>query len=748
MQHLKKYKQFVGVKLVPRDNRIDKVPVNNEGRNIDAHNPVNWLHYDDVTTPLKGFVLTANDPFICVDIDKCYDGAWASHADKLAAMFPGAFWELSQSGQGAHIWFSGDAPDEHRCKFKYEGAQIEVYSQKRFICLGAPMGGDETVNHTVALDALLPKLPVQTLPAPITGTLTLLSDADVILRLISTAPSLNAAFGGGVTPAQLWYGDVEAMGERWPHEDQNIPFNHSHADAALLTHLAFWTGRNAEQMERIFTESFLGKRDKWLQVEGYRKRSIEFAITHCERIYEPKPPSVTVSNGGTGSMIAPGDYETFFKDHCYIESLNKIWVPDGSALKQEVYNGRFGNRRYVTDTEGTKPTLKAWDAYLFNTLFMMPKARKAVFDPGLAPGLLNSDYPICNTYVPHVPIATAGDVTPFLELLTRLLPDPHDQNIVLAFMATCVQKPGKKIRWMIVLQGVEGNGKSTMLQIMHYCMGLKYTHKPKAAKIANQFNGWLNEKLLILIEEIHINNERHELVEAIKDWITDTIIEVEGKSINQDMIQNHANFMATTNYNDAIPKTKNDRRFAVFFTAQQSVDHLWRDGLTEKYFFKLHTWLEGDGYAHVCHWLQHYPIPPEYCPLTTLLRAPVTSTENLVINASHDVFEQHVIEAVEQEAYGFQSGWISLWAVTDYLKRVGYTRVAGRTIALKLKNLGYVSAGRSTKRLPNEGGTKPSLYVTVDHSALAGDDQNKRTIDYIHAQQNPSASVMGAFGVA
>lgn len=58
----------------------------------------------------------------------------------------------------------------------------------------------------------------------------------------------------------------------------------SEADFALLVILAYWTDRNPEQMERIFSTSGL-VRDKWNDREDYRKRSILRACECCEQSY-------------------------------------------------------------------------------------------------------------------------------------------------------------------------------------------------------------------------------------------------------------------------------------------------------------------------------------------------------------------------------------------------------------------------------------------------------------------------------
>ena len=59
----------------------------------------------------------------------------------------------------------------------------------------------------------------------------------------------------------------------------------SAADMALMNALAFWTGGNALQMERLFSSSGLGKRDKWITRPDYRERTIKKAISDTKEFY-------------------------------------------------------------------------------------------------------------------------------------------------------------------------------------------------------------------------------------------------------------------------------------------------------------------------------------------------------------------------------------------------------------------------------------------------------------------------------
>lgn len=95
--------------------------------------------------------------------------------------------------------------------------------------------------------------------------------------------------------AQLWAGDLS---------DYNG--DHSKADAALLSSLAFWTRKNAIRMAELFSLSALGQREKWTDRPDYRERSIKAAIDACREVYRGN------SLRGSGGYFAKG-YAIFFK---------------------------------------------------------------------------------------------------------------------------------------------------------------------------------------------------------------------------------------------------------------------------------------------------------------------------------------------------------------------------------------------------------------------------------------------------
>jgi len=83
-----------------------------------------------------------------------------------------------------------------------------------------------------------------------------------------------------------------------------------------------------------------------------------------------------------------------------------------------------------------------------------------------------------------------------------------------------VQRPGVMLRWSPVMQGTPGCGKGTISQAVAYCHGRKNVAHPSPDVIATDFNGYMHQKTLIVVNEIgdHSKRELSVLSEKIKPW--------------------------------------------------------------------------------------------------------------------------------------------------------------------------------------------------------------------------------------
>ena len=318
---------------------------------------------------------------------------------------------------------------------------------------------------------------------------------------------------------------------------------------------------------------------------------------------------------------------------------------------------------------------------------------------------------LVNIYVPADVPMREGDVKPFLDLLSRMLPVESDRAILLAYMAAVVQHPGAKFSWAPVLQGCPGNGKSRLISTLTYAVGGRYVYEPNAQEIGERFNSWLENKVLIVAEEIHMG-ERRQTQEKLKALITNRRIAIEGKGVDQRMIDNLANWAFCTNHKNGIIKTRDERRYAIFFTAQQEAAHLARDGMTGDYFVSLVGWLErGAGYAHVAHYLKHYAIPAALNPAGACNRAPETSSTVAAIEEARGPLEQAILEAIAEERVGFRGGWVSSWAIADLMQSNGQRKPGTNTLRSAMESLGYAKHDLRPSPILQEGGARPTLYV-------------------------------------
>ena len=688
-----------------------KLPCDAAGRVVDAHDPRNWRTYADAAScglPVA-FALTDAMGWFFLDLDKCRDGAgWRADAAAIFGSFAGAWGEVSSSGNGLHVMGRCDPARLADRRRKWDG-WLECYTGGRFIAFGGtgwqPIGGMATgQDFTDHLLRLVPqRADLGELPEGVDPAYTGPADDAELLRRAMQSGSAGSAFGMRASFADLWEARPEAMRRLYPSADGG--FDHSVADAALMAHLAFWTGRDLPRMDRLFRQSAL-MRDKYATRADYRRDTIGNAARLCKRVYDTPVPVVAVSAAHEMYLTLP-EMQDHFKGCVYIRDTHRIMIPGGVMLKPEQFNASYGGHMFQMQADGTKPTAKAFEAFTENRAAKFPKVSRPIFDPKRAPGEIVGDG--VNTYWPADVTMTPGDISRFTGLLEKLLPDAGDRAILTAYLAAVVQYPGVKFQWAPVLQGCEGNGKTLVFSTVAYAVGAQYCHSPKADQLAEKFNGYLEGKIFVLVEEVHMQGKR-EMLDVLKPLITNVQIEIRGMAQEKRMIENLANWGFCTNHRDAILKSRGDRRYAMFFTAQQDVDHLARDGMSGQYFPALYRWLrEEGGYAAVAHWLANYPIPAHLNPATECHRAPTTSSTGAAIAAATGTIEREVAEACEDNTKGFRGGWISAWALDRLMREKNFRISRQRTVEM-LHEMGFVEWGRAPRPLMEEDQKRPMIY--------------------------------------
>jgi putative DNA primase/helicase len=300
---LKGLKQIVHWRFQRKDDndKWSKVP-RCRAKSASSTDPATWMTFDFaleyfLTRGRKngldglGFVFSPDDPFAGVDLDDCRDpdtgevDAWALPIIKTLDSYT----EVSPSRTGFKIWVRGKKPPG-ACKVKYESGEVEVYDQGRYFAMtghhleGTPTTVNERGEQLAAVflqvfgeqaneKAEDKQAGQKRRPSPSRNGHSegggRLSDDEVILK---AGKSKQAA-----KFKALWGGDTSGYAD-----------DDSRADLALCCILAFWCGRDREQMDRLFRQSGL-IRAKWDEQHGeetYGARTISVAIAGCDTVYE------------------------------------------------------------------------------------------------------------------------------------------------------------------------------------------------------------------------------------------------------------------------------------------------------------------------------------------------------------------------------------------------------------------------------------------------------------------------------
>lgn len=793
---LGRYNQFILVQLLPAtDARGQVIPGKSVKHPVhpttfsrhNAHDPAIWMDWEHAArvaafAPLLpgmsewrvGFVITANDPFGCVDMDACstLTGAWSDTANDVMAMLPSAN-ELSVSGTGLHDWFmyQGVAPAHGK---RNTNLNLEMYTELRFIVLGNSASG-AMADMTAHLPQFIAKYfpPGADLTDSVNWTTTHdpehtpLSDDD-LLRLASRPPRLASASSvfGGVAPthapfADLWAGKPAVMAQYFPAQSPGKPFGQTEADFALAKELAYWTGKNCERMADLMQRSGL-KRDKWLPSvhKTYFRDTIMNACAACQSVYQskvtplvlpPAPPPPPAEEGFTYLAPKVVDYNVIvgrdelaplFAQCVYIQDLNGILTPSGDVLDQARFNAKFAGRVFVMDDSG-KAGKTAWEAFLSNQMVTFPRVEATCFDPRkpFQSVVERAGRQWVNIYRAPKVDRRAGDVEPFMRLLRTLLPNGDDALILLSYMAAVVQNPGVKFRWAPFIQGTQGNGKSTLVQCLRKALGEKYIFPIKAGMIENGFNAWLENHVLYVADDIYSTKDRNDMMEALKSMITEAAHAITLKGVDSITKIICGNFIFTDNHKDAMKKQDETRRICTLYCAQQSKWDRMQHGLTKEYFAKLHAWLDGGGYAHVAEMLATMDIDPRYNPAGECQEAPETSVTKEAIIDSRTGLEHEIAEWIELQEPGFAGDFVSQHVLRSRMQdNPQYSRQA-QPLKIKehLERLGYMMhphlpQGRSPI-FTQPDGTRPILFVKRDsYLATITDPETVATL-YHQAQQ-------------
>lgn len=162
--------QWVNWRYVERDGQPTKIPFQPNGQAAKSNDPATWSTFDAVNVGGRfvGFVFAPGGGLFGIDLDNCLvKGELLPWAAEIVDHFPGAYVEVSPSGNGVKLFCAGDYEGRGR-KHKFgEGRQaVELYGTGRYFAVtGEAIQAVEPTDCSEGLKWLLDKYwPASTAP--------------------------------------------------------------------------------------------------------------------------------------------------------------------------------------------------------------------------------------------------------------------------------------------------------------------------------------------------------------------------------------------------------------------------------------------------------------------------------------------------------------------------------------------------------------------------------------------------------
>lgn len=199
-----------------------------------------------------------------------------------------------------------------------------------------------------------------------------------------------------------------------------------------------------------------------------------------------------------------------------------------------------------------------------------------------------------NTYSPTYPdldaehARTAGET--FQGHLRTLVAEDEYRRTIVDYFAHLVQFPGRKIRYAILIQSVEGAGKTFLAEAAKAVLGGEHVKIISGDSIKSGYNEWSFGHQVVVLEEVRVaGTNKYEVMNALKPLITNDFVSVNQKFRDTREVRNISNYLLFSNHHDALALQPGDRRYFVVKSPMQNKAQVL--ALGDNYFPPLYTLL-------------------------------------------------------------------------------------------------------------------------------------------------------------
>ncbi|MGH8074304.1 MAG: PriCT-2 domain-containing protein [Lysobacter sp.] len=225
-------------------------------------------------------------------------------------------------------------------------------------------------------------------------------------------------------------------------------------------------------------------------------------------------------------------------------------------------------------------------------------------------------------------------------------PVERERELLLSWLAYTIKRMDKKIRWAVVMQGVDGAGKGFIGEMLMAILSKNNVVTVAATSLEEKYTSFFESNKVVVIEEARIHGtSRYAVMDKLKPYITNDVVPIRRMHRDPYDVPSVTSTMILTNHSDALPVYDADRRYFVISTFLQTKQMIerFRAANPNHYddIFNAIAYYPGA----IREWLEDYPLHEEFDPDG---HAPMTDAKARMIDMARSDDEDELEELIEE----------------------------------------------------------------------------------------------------
>lgn len=512
--------------------------------------------------------------------------------------------------------------------------------------------------------------------------------------------------------------------------------------------------QRAEAVERIIpTFMEATTRDEWMTAAGQFRNAKVTGLARADVIKIAADRYKEI----TGRKLAPGEIKKSLSFRIDPDDLPGWLVPwvfntatgdfinirNGAVMKVQAFD--LSMSRYMANDADSTPVKLAME------VFQVPTIEGVMYNPIMHGELPNSEWkPVrecanrpeffrffesqnmaysadngkvfLNTFRPDTLIDMPDEVSKrdkkniaiMKDFFAVQFPDAREREYVMEYIAWCIKHPGRRINYALIIHGCPGSGKTILSEMFRCILGDANVGAVSNSDLQSSFTRWAEGDIVKFVEEVSVIGHGYDVLNNIKDKITNPIISVRRMREDSLKVQNTASYIMVTNDPAALPIDSNDRRYLIVASQFQDKQRDLVPFLkNEPNFFRRFDRAFRQSPGAMRKWFHEFSFRKDFKPDGG--HAPEdTRARERMIDMSKDDFTESIMSATyDGDVMSVTPDLIYMPDMLNWMEKniSNFKAPTSKTLSRKMESIGYYKVGSGTGGQVRFNGSKGSCYA-------------------------------------